>query len=304
VDLAGRGATYPSAASARDRLAFVRQFWDVNLYRVALGGATAPVVESTLGVADFYAEYSPDGRRIAFQSNRGNRWYDIWLAEADGSNPMRLTRGPGSDQGSPDWSPDGRTIAFHSKAANGRFDIWTIGADGAGLRQVTRHAGDEEDPRWSRDGRWIYFSSDRTGRNEIWRASATGEGEEPVTREGGCRAASSRDGRTLYYEKRCGGGELVARATQGGEERPVIGCQSAYAVGPGGIFYAGCGSAAAPIGSRYPLRYWDAATGRDSLVGEIDAAYVAGLAVSPDGGSLLYGRSSWACDLMMIENFR
>jgi dipeptidyl aminopeptidase/acylaminoacyl peptidase len=139
------------------------------------------------------------------------------------------------------------------------WDIWTIGVDGADLVQVTRDPRDDQGPRWSRDGRFIYFVSYRTGRAEVWRAAATG-GSIP--------------------------------------------CQSGWAVGPEGVFYAGCGSAEAPNGSRYPLRYWDAATGQDRQVGTLDAVYVAGLSVAPNGRTLVYGRSSWACDLMMIENSR
>ena len=63
---------------------------------------------------------------------------EIWLADADGLNVTRLTRGPGRQQGSPSWSPDGRVIAFDSQAEDGRKDIWTIGADGSGMRQITR----------------------------------------------------------------------------------------------------------------------------------------------------------------------
>jgi Tol biopolymer transport system component len=304
VDLAGRGATYPATAGAGNRLAFVRQFWDVDIYRVNLGGGTTPLVESTLEIADLGAEYSPDGQRIAFFSNRGDEWYEIWLAGADGSNPIRLTHGPGSDQNSPAWSPDGRTIAFQSKSGNAGIDIWTIGVDGAGLRQVTRDAGDDQGPRWSPDGSWIYFLSNRSGRGEVFRAAAAGGTEEQVTHGGAYWHALSRDGRSLYYVKSARGSGLFARPTDGGDERPIIRCQSGYAVGPAGVFYVGCGSAEASTGFRYPLRYWDAATGQDRQVGAIDAVYVAGLSVSPDGRSLLYGRSSWACSLMMIEDFR
>ena len=50
---------------------------------------------------------------------------DIWIAEADGSNPQQLTHGPGVSQGSPSWSPDGRRIAFDARGV--RTPIHTCG---------------------------------------------------------------------------------------------------------------------------------------------------------------------------------
>ena len=66
-----------------------------------------------------------------------------------------------------------------------------------------------------------------------------------------------------------------------------------------------CGSPQGPTGSRRVLRLWDAATGQDRPVASIESTFIAGLSVSPDGRTILYGRSSWGpADLMMIENFR
>jgi hypothetical protein len=52
------------------------------------------------------------------------------------------------------------------------------------------------------------------------------------------------------------------------------------------------------------LRYWEAATGKDQTVASLDAEGIWGLDVSPDGRSVLYARSQWNSDLMMIDNFR
>jgi Tol biopolymer transport system component len=305
VELAGRGATGPSTAGSRDRLAFVRIFWDPDIYRLQLGASPTPLVESTF--ADFGAQYSPDGRRIAFGSERAGDTGEIWLVDADGSDPSRLTRGPGRSQGSPQWSPDGRWIAFDSQAESGHVDIWMIGVDGSGLRQVTHDPADETLPSWSRDGRFLYFVSNRTARDEIWRVPAAGGTEEPITREGGGGPPlESFDGRTLYY-LRPSDNALLARPTAGGQARTVLRCVHGgnYALGPQGIFHVECGSPQGPTGSRRVLRLWDAATGQDRPVASVEATYIAGLSVSPDGRTILYGHSSWGtADLMMIENFR
>jgi serine/threonine protein kinase len=304
LELAGHGG-WPSAAAGRDRLAFVRSEQRVDIYRLPLGGSPSPILESSLG--DGMPQYSPDGRQIAFQSGRAGGQVEIWLADADGANPTRLTRGPGTRQELPRWSPDGRSIVFYSMVEKDRRqDVWVIGRDGSGLRQITHDPADENMASWSRDGRFIYFDSNRTGRYEVWRVPVGGGPEEQLTRDGGVVPLESLDGRTLYYQARPDG-PLLARATSGGGLRTVSPCAPGWhgwAVGPQGVFHADCTAPGAPPSRQQTLRYWDAATGRDRPVAAVEGEWVGGLAVSPDGQSLLYGRSTASTSLMMIENFR
>ena len=77
---------------------------------------------------EYHGTYSPDGQRIAFESNRsGNE--EIWTATADGSNPVQLTSFRDSWVGSPKWSPDGQKIAFDGDAG-GNWDVYVIGSHG------------------------------------------------------------------------------------------------------------------------------------------------------------------------------
>jgi Tol biopolymer transport system component len=307
VQLAGRAGGWPFSASGRDRLGFSRQVWDPDVYRLRLGSSPTPLIESTF--ADDRASYSPDGRRIAFCSDRADDTMEVWLADADGGNQVRLTHGPGSAQcGS--WSPDGRSITFDSRGQGGHLDIWTINVDGSGLRQVTSDPADEFGPGWSRDGRVLYFASNRTGRDEVWRVPAGGGPEEQVTHEGGCDAFESHDGRTLYYRRPCMGRSrtLLARPTVGGEERTVLPCvngvMSAPVSAPGDILYLVCPREGAVPGYQQ-LRLLDEATGEDRPFATLEGDFISGLSVSADGQTILYGRSSWGTsDLMMIENFR
>ena len=291
----------PSTASSRDRLAFVRGDWEPDICRLRLGAPSTLLIESTF--SDFHPQYSPDARRIAFQSDRaGGGGTEIWVCDADGSNPTRLTRGPGRSQGWPGWSPDGRSVVFDSEAENGHVDAWTIGADGSRLRQLTTDPADDITPSWSRDGRFIYFVSNRTGRNEVWRVATGGGAEEQLTRGGGEFPFESVDGRTLYYRR--SDGALVAHPAAGGEESTILRCVAdEYAIAPQGLFYVGC-ETDAPASSLFILRNWDEATGQDRTVATLETAWLGGLSVSPDGQSILYGRSRGTSDLMMIENFR
>jgi eukaryotic-like serine/threonine-protein kinase len=305
VELAGRGAYAPAIARSQDRLVFVRDRFNADICRLQQGRAPAPLIESTY--LEAVPQYSPDGERIAFESGRSGETQEIWLADADGTNPARLTRGPGRSQGSPRWSPDGRSVTFDSQGQDGRWDVWTIGIDGAGLRQLTRDPSDDTMASFSRDGRWVYFTSNRTGRHEVWRVPAAGGAEEQVTRGGGCWPFESFDGRTLYYKRTCGNDALLGRPTSGGTERTILPCvvDRSWAVAPQGLFHVDCNPPETPAPTQVVLRYRDATTGQDRPFGTFEAASWGGLSASPDARSVLYVCATpWITDLMMIENFR
>ena len=77
-----------------------------------------------------------------------------------------------------------------------------------------------------------------------------------------------------------------------------------YSVAPHGLFHVDCNPLGSRNASQHLLRYWDAATGQDRPVATFDADWTAGLSASPDGKSVIYGRSIFGWDLVMIENFR
>jgi dipeptidyl aminopeptidase/acylaminoacyl peptidase len=289
VELASRGR-FPSTLGSRDRLAFMQKTDDADIYRLDLGGSPAPLVDSTF--YEHHPQYSPNGRRITFESNPMLQGAEIWLAKIDGSNPTRLTRGPGRSQGSPSWSPDGQVIVFDSQAQNGHADVWTIGVSGSGLRQITHDPADDVVPSFSRDGRFVYFTSNRTGRNETWRVPAEGGAEEQVTHESSAMAFESFDGRTLYYQWGINGA-LLSRPTVGEEERTIRPCvfTLAWAVAPQGLIHEDC-SAPGVSGSRQRnLRYWDAATGQDRQVATLDIDMIQGFSV-PRWPEIAHGRPS------------
>ncbi len=305
VEIAGFGAIRPAVAASRDRLVFVKHQDDSDIYRFEVGRPVEPVIISTS--RDVNPQFSPDGRQVVFESERTGD-HEIWLAEADGSSPKRLTQGPGLLQEAPRWSPDGRRIAFDALSEEGGYDIWTIDADGALLRRLTQNPGDERDPSWSRDGRFIYFAARREGspsEGDSWglsRIPVTGGAEERVAREGGGLPNESIDGKTLFFLKP--GDALVALPLAGGPPRQLAACVgTSFVVAPAGIYALDCWRGDPEDPARLFLR--DPATGRGRLLGKLDRACQGGLTVAPDGKTILYARQvNEGTDLMLIENFR
>ena len=146
---------------------------------------------------DHGPQFSPDGKRIAFVSNRsGNQ--EIWVCDSDASSPVQLTSFRGPHVSTPRWSPDGGRIAFDSNA-EGEYDVWMIGANGGKPVRMTTHPANDGDPSWSRDGRWIYFDSKRTGEQQVWKVPADGGEAIQVTWDGGFAPLESPDGKSIRF---------------------------------------------------------------------------------------------------------
>src|SRR5581483_3282273 len=114
--------------------------------------------------------WSPDGRRIAFARTLEKGYSDIFVINADGTNPVNLTNTPAAHESLPAWSPDGRLIAFVTDrhAQKNNADVWVMNADGSNPRPVTHHPSMNIEPSWTPDGRHVVFQTSRDGNNEIY----------------------------------------------------------------------------------------------------------------------------------------
>ena len=121
----------------------------------------------------FGSTWSPDGRFIAYSSNRGGK-SDIWVQQVSGGDPVQVTRGPGHNW-QPDWSPDGKYIAYRSEVGEGGLYI-VPALGGQGLER--RIASFGYYPRWSPDGSQVMFQTTHlTHMNRIYVVGL--DGNEP-----------------------------------------------------------------------------------------------------------------------------
>jgi WD40 repeat protein len=202
------------------RLAYERIVLDTNIWAKdvdQLPGSASRIVASTR--RDANPQFSPDGRRLAFTSDRsGIR--QIWVCNSDGSNPVQLTSFNTGFTNAPRWSPDGQHLVFGANI-NNNFDIYLISVDSGVLRRLTTEPTNEGRPSWSRDGRWIYFYSTRSGFN-IFKMPAEGGNALQVTKGGGHECFESPDGKLLYYQFLYSGLRAISTGETGPSDGPVF----------------------------------------------------------------------------------
>jgi len=210
-----------------------------DLYLLPLSGGEARALTS--GMAwDMQPRFSPDGRKVAFTSDRGGG-DNVWTVGVDGTGFAAVSKEEFRLLNSPCWSPDGQYLAarkhFTGTRSLGAGEIWLYHVTGGDGLQVTAKTNDQKDlgePAFSPDGRYVYYSQDSTAgkvfeynkdaNDEIYTISRvdrqTGEVEKIAGGAGGaCRPVPHPDGKRIAYVKRIRGESvLMLRELQSGRE--------------------------------------------------------------------------------------
>jgi len=284
-------------------LVYTENAADNNIWRAEIPAPGVLPVEPRLLISstrwDGMPRYSPDGKKIAFGSTRSGA-QEIWIADADGSNPVKLTSFGGPQVGFLSWSPDGQRLAFHARP-EGQADLFTIPAAGGAPKRLNTDPSDDLAPSYSHDGRWLYFVSLRSGQAEVWKMPAEGGAATRITSGGGGMPLESPDGQTLYYAHPSQEKGIWKIPVQGGEAAQVTGPIGSivYAIAADGIFYR-----AAPDSRRQnSIQFLSFSTGQSQTVVVSDRP-IGALSLSPDRRFLVFARQDrTGSDLMLIENF-
>jgi Tol biopolymer transport system component len=336
----GNNAGEPALSLRESRLAYVDSIVKAAIWRIKLSGLAQErnpfrLVASTRWEGN--QNYSPDGKRIVFASNRTGK-FQIWVCDREGRNQVQLT--DGIDCGCPHWSPDGQQIVYNDRLG-GTSVVAIVSAQGDLHRRLTTGAFEEGIPSWSRDGEWVYFRSTRSGTPQLWKMRTGGGAAVQVTWHSGLLALESKDGKYFYFFR-----ELptlsVWKAPVMGDEKalPAFGARTAglmcspmgptpYLVASTLIASGGGKVLDLPKGSNAfnwtltdtateqgiyfidasarPafIKFLDLSTGEVKRIAEVskDAGYM--LSVSPDGEWLTYGQvETNTAEIMLVENFR
>jgi Tol biopolymer transport system component len=239
--------------------------------------------------ADVSAQLSPDGRQIVFVSTVSGSSENIWKADADGNNLLQLTSSAGQDNGSPHWSPDGKWIAF-DRTAGEHAQIYVIDAEGRNLHAITDGTFASNVPTWSRDGKSIYFSSNRSGRWELWKQDIGSGVAAQITQHGGFTAVESYDGKDLYYTKFFTTG-IWRMPIGGGEEQRITDAPDPvywgyWDVAQAGLYFIDVGASPRPA-----IEFYDFRTQQVTTVFQLDElarSLEPNLSVSRDGRTIYY----------------
>ncbi len=299
------------------RLAYVLQNLDANIWRLPLDrirqNHPPPPEKLFASVRDeIDPAFSPDGKSIAFISNRSGHW-NLWTGNADGTG-LRELAVQSLLPFHPAWSPDIREIAFESESS-GKSEIWLISAAGGQPWRLVAMPGGAEVPSWSRDGKQVLFYTNAEGSRQIWEVAATGGAPVQLTHRGSYDPSESPDGHYLYYASVSSPGiwriPLEPRLPDGSvadqdeelirETLPVTGHRF-WTLGQGGIYFVDAQKTPAV------LKFVDLASRKVTVLATLPkppAKFTRGLSISPDGRYALYCEDDLdRYEIRVVENFR
>jgi len=302
--MAGSKTMSLGARGGKPRAVAVNRSTDVDIWALPLDPSThaalgPPLARAKSTSIERHPRFSPDGRQLAFISNRSGKTA-LWVAHADGSSPRQLSDLDAFVTGYPRWSPDGKRIAFHASAPNHERLVYIVNVDEG--RPVLLASGCCPGS-WSADGRYVY-SMDAGTVDYLLRIRVADGVRERLFE--GDSAIESADGRRLLYSKSSERGifarSLAGEPADNPEERLVddyVPSLGGIAPVDGGLFYLGCGADGQPRA----FRFFDYASRVARDIAPAPRSTSFGLTVAPNGGELLYSADATESggDLVLLE---
>jgi Tol biopolymer transport system component/DNA-binding winged helix-turn-helix (wHTH) protein len=277
---------------------------DRTIWRFDLKGGNEPATRWKRLIAspgqNASPQYSPDGSRICFRSDRGGK-EELWVAQADGSAAFPITTGSAMPS-VPRWAPDSHSVVFNvahldmmvATDASGKWEVHSLNAQGT-------------HPVYSPDGKWIYAGSDTA----ILRYPAEGGAAVTVVPVRGISIDVSPDGGSLYFARQTADTRLWSFNLAARQMRQVLDglvpyCSSCWVPTAEGVYFLGTRAGTA---NQQAIFFHDFNSSRNSLVAPypepIMPIGVGPFSRSPDHRYLLTVRSDPSTtDLLWAEPFR
>jgi len=204
--------TFSTGSLTNTRIVFTSARDGNNEIYVMNTDGTGQIRLTNNSAADTHSSWSPDGTKIAFQSDRdGNdiQFNEIYVMNTDGTGQTRLTNNSAADT-YPSWSPDGTKIGFTS-SRDGNDEIYVMNTDGTGQTRLTNNSASDQYPRWSPDGSKIAFQSNRDGNYEIYVMNTDGSNQARLTNNTADDALPSwsPDGSKIAFHTRRDGNDEI-----------------------------------------------------------------------------------------------
>jgi len=298
----GESGEYPTISVKGDKLAYqAGHYAGVNIYRRDLLHPEREAVKVIASTRDsWYPRYSPDGKHIAFISNRSGN-YEIWMSNSDGTGIVNMSRLNNPQTGTPNWSPDSQKIVFDSRH-NGHQGVYIVDIADHVPHQLTTNVPEPSQPNWSHDGKWIYFiAGGSPGR--IYRCPAEGGNAVALSSELGIFPQESFDGEKVYFAVISAGRNVLKMVSlrRPGMQSVVEGMPNILptnlVVVQDGIFFLS--------EDDVTLSYFDFASKHVKQLLKMKEPGNVALAVSPDKHWLLFAKiEQQDSDIMLVQNFR
>jgi Tol biopolymer transport system component/DNA-binding winged helix-turn-helix (wHTH) protein len=298
----GHDVSDVTVSASGHRLIYVQGSTNTNIWQLDLQGSPAQAHELIVSSAEQQSpSISPDGRKIAFESNRNGN-LEVWVCDVDGSNVLQLTSFGGMT-GTPRWSPDGGLIAFDSRSG-GESNLYTVDPAGGIPAKLNIDVSDNSQPSWSPDGKWIYFmQGDDIGEPSVWRVPSQGGHAVQLASAPAATPLASPDGHYVYFFRKRKLWRMMPDASSPEEVQgmPELSFQGTeWFPSKAGIYFMSHENGKATI------ELYDPRTQKIRPIFSLEKSppyWIGAMPVSPDGKWMLFpqidGHSS---NLMMVEN--
>lgn len=302
--LAATPGEWPAISLDGRKLAISVSDNHINTWRKDLRHPETPAVQVyTSTRQQNNAQYSLDGKHVAFASARSGTW-SVWVTDTDGSNLVQISQG--GIAGHPRWSPDSQKIAFDMVEPTRLKGAYTADISDRVAHKLKTNVRESSDPFWSHDGKWIYFRGFEGISRQLYRCPAEGGDATLLAASLDIRVPiESADGKVLYFPRRNGDANIVMLALdqpgatpQEVSGMPKISDEHQWTLAQDGIYFT-------PQDSPRSICFFDFATRKTREIFKAGKDLAEGMSISPDGRYMLYSQIDESnADIMLFNNFR